>query len=41
MFWSCFRKSEKGCTTRGLLISVMSLVKLIAETRVNIWHKMK
>ena len=27
MFCSCFKRSEKGCTTRGLLISVMSLVK--------------
>ena len=31
--FSCFKtKSEKKCTTRGLFISAMSHVKLIAET---------
>ena len=38
--FSCFKKSEnKIVTTRGLFISAMSHVKLIAETRVYICHK--
>ena len=38
--FSCFKtKSEKKITTRGLFISAMSHVKLIAETRVYICHK--
>ena len=38
--FSCFKtKSEKNITTRGLFISAMSHVKLIAETRVYICHK--
>ena len=38
--FSCFKtKSEKKFTTRGLFISAMSHVKLIAETRVYICHK--
>ena len=38
--FSCFKtKSEKKFTTRGLFISVMSHVKLIAETGVHICHK--
>ena len=39
---SCFKKSKKKkkiVTTRGLFISAMSHVKLIAETRVYICHK--
>ena len=38
--FSCFKtKSEKKFTTRGLFFSVISHVKLIAETRVYICHK--
>ena len=38
--FSCFKtKSEKEFTTRGLFITAMSHVKLIAETRVYICHK--
>ena len=38
--FSCLKtKSEKEFTTRGLFISAMSHVKLIAETRVYICHK--
>ena len=37
--FSCFKKSEKKITTRGLFISAMSHVKLIAETRVYVCHK--
>ena len=38
--FSCFKtKSEKKITTRGLFISAMSHVKLIAETSVYICHK--
>ena len=38
--FSCFKKkSEKKITTRGLFISAMSHVKLIAEARVYICHK--
>ena len=36
--FSYFKKSENKFTTRGLLISTMSHVKLIAETRVYICH---
>ena len=39
--FSCFKKSEKKITTRGLFISAMSHVKLIAETRVYVCHKNK
>ena len=38
--FSCFKtKSEKNITTRGLFISAMSHVKLIAETRAYMCHK--
>ena len=37
--FTCKTKSEKKITTRGLFISAMSHVKLIAETRVYICHK--
>ena len=37
--FSCFKKSEKKFAKRGLFISAMSHVKLIAETRVYICHK--
>ena len=37
--FSCFKtKSEKKFTTRGLFISAMSHVKLIAETRFYSWR---
>ena len=36
---SCFKKNEQDFTTRGLFISTMSDVKLIAETRVYVCHK--
>ena len=36
---AALRRAKKCFTTWGLFISVMSHVKLIAETRVNIWHK--
>ena len=39
MFSRFKTKSEKKITTRGLFISAMSHVKLIAETRVYICHK--
>ena len=37
--FSYFKKSEKIFAARGLFISAMSHVKLIAETRVYICHK--
>ena len=37
--FSYFKKSEKMFAARGLFISAMSHVKLIAETRVYICHK--
>ena len=37
--FSCFKKSENIFTARGLFISAMSHINLIAETRVYICHK--
>ena len=40
--WQCsatLRKAKKKITTRGLFISAMSRVKLIAQTRVYVCHK--
>ena len=37
--FSCFKKSEKIFTARGLFISAVSHVKLITETRVYVCQK--
>lgn len=38
---AALREAKKGCTTQDLFISVMSHVKPIAETRINVRQRMK
>ena len=38
---AALREVKKGCTTQGLFISVMSQVKPIAETLINVRQRMK
>ena len=38
---AALREVKKGCTMQGLFISVMSQVKPIAETLINVRQRMK